>query len=228
MLLRSATFSILTAVALAGAVVLDVQLRWQWPWPVWLPSLLLGGAGAWWLHRQHPRGMDFGWPNRVTLLRAALLVLLLPVLWVPVGPTLAWIVCLAATLAALLDALDGALARRLRVASAFGARFDMETDGLFVGVLALLVWQLDRAGPWVLIGGLLRPALLLALRVWPVLARPLPPSLRRKRVAGLQMVVLPLALCPLLSVPWASALCALALLLLLWSFAVDVQGLLRT
>lgn len=209
-------------------MLLALQSRWQWPWVVWLPTVLLGGVGAWWLHQKYPREKDFGWANRVTLLRAVLLVLLLPLLWVPVETTLAWLACLTAAVAALLDALDGALARRLSGATEFGARFDMETDGLFVGVLALLVWQLDRAGAWVLIGGLLRPALLLALRVWPVLARPLPPSLRRKRVAALQMVVLPLALCPLLGASWAAALCALALLLLLWSFAVDVRGLLRT
>lgn len=228
MVLRSVMCSILTAVALAGAVLLCLQSRWQWPWVVGLPSLLVGGVGAFWLHWHHPRGMDFGWANRITLLRAVLLLLLLPMLWVPVDAALAWIVCLTAALAAVLDAVDGALARRLRAASEFGARFDMETDGLFVAVLTLLVWQLDRAGPWVLIGGLLRPALLLALRRWPVLARPLPPSRRRRRVAALQMVVLPLALCPLLPVTWASALCALALLLLLWSFVVDVHGLVRS
>lgn len=209
-------------------MLLALQSRWQWPWVVWLPTVLLGGVGAWWLHQKHPREKDFGWANRVTLLRAVLLLLLLPLLWVPGETTLVWLACLTAALAALLDALDGALARRLRGATEFGARFDMETDGLFVGVLALLVWHMDRAGAWVLIGGLLRPALLLALPVWPVLARPLPPSLRRKRVAALQMVVLPLALCPLLSTSWASVLCALALLLLLWSFAVDVRRLLRT
>lgn len=228
MVLRSVSSSILTAVALAGALLLCAQWRWQWPWVTGLPSLVLAVAGAGWLYAHFPRGMDFGWANRVTLLRAVLLVLLLPVLWVPVDATLAWIVCLTAALAALLDAVDGALARRLRAAGEFGARFDMETDGLFVCVLTLLVWQLDRAGAWVLTGGLLRPALLLAMRVWPELARPLPPSRRRKRVAALQMVVLPLALCPLLTVPWASTLCALALLLLLWSFAVDVRGLVRS
>ena len=40
--------------------------------------------------------------------------------------------------------------------SAFGARFDMEVDALLIQVLAVLAWQWDKAGPWVLMSGLLR------------------------------------------------------------------------
>jgi phosphatidylglycerophosphate synthase len=38
-----------------------------------------------------------------------------------------------------LDGLDGWLARRFGLASAYGARFDMEVDGFLILVLALLV-----------------------------------------------------------------------------------------
>ena len=40
--------------------------------------------------------------------------------------------------------------------SAFGARFDMETDAATVFGLSLLVWLCDQAGPWVLAIGLMR------------------------------------------------------------------------
>ena len=39
------------------------------------------------------------------------------------------------------------------MASAFGARFDMETDALLLLVLAALAWQFDKAGAWVLASG---------------------------------------------------------------------------
>ena len=49
-----------------------------------------------------------------------------------------------------LDGTDGWLARRSGVVSAFGARFDMETDALLIMVLALIAWRWDRAacGCW--------------------------------------------------------------------------------
>ena len=55
-----------------------------------------------------------------------------------------------------LDGMDGWLARRSTLASAFGARFDMETDALLIMVLSALAWRWDRAGAWVLACGLMR------------------------------------------------------------------------
>ena len=64
-----------------------------------------------------------------------------------------------ATVVAVLDGIDGWLARRTGMASDFGARFDMETDAALIMVLALLAWQFGKAGVWVLASGLLRYAL---------------------------------------------------------------------
>ena len=73
------------------------------------------------------------------------------------------------------DAADGALARRQGLASAFGARFDMETDAAFTLVLSALVWQAGQAGAWVLASGLMRYAFVGAAIALPWLAGPLPP-----------------------------------------------------
>ena len=43
--------------------------------------------------------------------------------------------------------------------SAFGARFDMETDALLILALSVLVWRHAKAGAWVLASGLLRARL---------------------------------------------------------------------
>ncbi len=65
-----------------------------------------------------------------------------------------------------LDAVDGAVARRLGEASDFGAQFDMETDALFVAVLS--VTSLVAGAPlWVLGFGALRYVLVLARVVFP-------------------------------------------------------------
>ena len=62
----------------------------------------------------------------------------------------------------------------------FGARFDLEIDAWLILVLALLVWQSGRVGPWVLAIGLMRYVFVLASWYLPALRGPLPPSRRRQ------------------------------------------------
>src|SRR4051812_43851545 len=96
-------------------------------------------------------------PNLVTAVRACLVVFLATRLAYPPGlRTQAWIAVVVATIVAVLDGVDGWLARRTDSASPFGARFDMETDALLILVLSVLVWRWDKAGPWVLLSGLMR------------------------------------------------------------------------
>ena len=220
--------SILTAVALASVSAVAAHRWLQLPWLALWPSLAATAGVSAVLYRRFPGNADFGWPNRVTLLRAVLLLLLLACLWVPVDLGLAWAATLTAAVAALLDGVDGAVARRIGQHSEFGARFDMETDGAFVLLLSLLVWHMNKAGIWVVLCGVMRPALLLAMRGWPLLGRPLAPSSRRRQVAALQMVLLPIALCPLVSPPVATLLCAVAVVSLLASFAIDIRWLVRS
>ena len=182
----------------------------------------------------HPHAR-FGNANRITLVRLALAGLLVGLLgeaaWSgrPAGQgALAWAVVLLATLAALLDAADGALARRSGLASAFGARFDMETDAALTLVLCALVWQAGQAGTWVLLAGLLRYLFVAAAWRWPWLAAPLPPSRRRQTVCVVQIISLIVCLAPVVSAAQATLLAAASLVLLAFSFAVDVYFLART
>ena len=73
--------------------------------------------------------------------------------------------------------------------------------------------------------GLVRYAFVVAGWRWPALARPLPPSIRRKAVCVLQMLVLGLMLAPPVGRPLSSALAGIAFAALVWSFAVDLRWL---
>ncbi len=190
-------------------------------------ALLLYAAGAWLVWRAlrrsaHPHGR-FGAANRVTLGRLALAVLLAAL--VGEGMPAAWWIVALAALTALLDAVDGSLARRSGLASAFGARFDMETDAAFTLVLCALVLQAGQAGPWVLAAGLMRYAFVAAASAWPWLAAPLPPSRRRQAVCVLQIGTLIGCLSPIVPPAGASMLAAAGLALLTASFAIDVRTL---
>ena len=101
-----------------------------------------------------------------------------------------------ASVAAALDGVDGWIARRTRTATAFGARFDMETDALLILVLSALVWKSGKTGPWVLASGLMRYAFVAAATIWPWMQEPLEPSRRRQEVCVVQVVALLVALLP--------------------------------
>ena len=168
----------------------------------------------------------FGPANRVTLARLGLVSLLAAMLGEGVA-SVAWPAVAIATLAAVLDAVDGRLARRTGLASPFGARFDMETDALLMLVLALLAWQLGKAGGWIVAAGLLRYAFVGAGRAWRWLERPLPPSLRRKAICVIQIITLIVALAPIIPVAASEVIAGAGLALLVCSFAVDVAWLRR-
>ncbi|NKI33974.1 CDP-alcohol phosphatidyltransferase family protein [Wenzhouxiangella sp. XN79A] len=178
---------------------------------------------AWPAHRR-----EFGWPNRVTLARAALVAVLAGLLVAPAaiaehGQMLAAL----AALALLLDGLDGWLARITGRVSAFGARFDMEIDALLILVLSLALALTGKVGPWVLAIGLMRYAFVLAGRAWPKLTAELRPGRTRKVICVLQGVVLAACLVPAVPAGWATALASLSLLALTASFIFDTTELAR-
>ncbi len=117
------------------------------------------------------------------------------------------------------------MARRTGTASAFGARFDMETDAFLIAVLS--VYVAAEYGWWVLLIGAARYLLWLAERVWPWLRRPVPPRYWRKVVAAVQGIVLAVAASGLLPAALTSVLLLLALALLAESFGRDVWWLWR-
>jgi phosphatidylglycerophosphate synthase len=167
-----------------------------------------------------------GAANQVTVVRVGIVALLAGLLAEHAGPATAAVAVVLASAALVLDGLDGWLARRFAMASDFGARFDMETDAVFVAVLALLVWQFGKAGPWVLLSGLMRYLFAAIAASVPRLQRPVPSSLRGKTIAVAQMIALIVALAPLCSRPASTGIAAVGLLALVLSFALDVLWLL--
>jgi phosphatidylglycerophosphate synthase len=167
----------------------------------------------------------FGWADRVTLLRGLLVALMIPCL--PTPDHQPWLPLILGAVALALDGVDGAIARRTGTASAFGARFDMETDALTVLMLSALVAAEGRVGAWVLWSGALRYLYVGAGWIWPWLRQPVPPSFARKLVCVLQIAGLLAALAPVLPPPAPSIVAAVSLALLVWSFGRDVIGLMR-
>jgi phosphatidylglycerophosphate synthase len=187
----------------------------------------VGGISLIWLSLRHQRASAFGAANSVTLVRAALTVLLVALLGAAPTPALGWVLVGLGTAGVALDGVDGALARRRNEASSFGARFDMETDALLILVLAALVWQHGKAGPWILAAGLMRYAFGAASWGLPRLGAGLPPSRRRQAVCVVQIVSLLGALAPMVVPPWSASLALAGLAALVWSFALDVVWLAR-
>ena len=141
---------------------------------------------------------------------------------------LQWVVTGCAAVALLLDGVDGHLARRTGISSRFGARFDMETDALLILLLAAGAFILGKAGIWVVMIGLMRYAFIAAQWALKRLSGDLPESTRRKAVCVVQGVALCAAFIPAIAPPVASIILTLALMSLLYSFAVDVAYLWRT
>ncbi len=67
----------------------------------------------------------------------------------------------------LLDAVDGAVARRRNEASLFGEYLDKESDALFVMLLCFSLYQQSALGGWVLALGALRYVFVVGMRMVP-------------------------------------------------------------
>lgn len=128
-----------------------------------------------------------------------------------------------ATVALMLDAVDGVVARRTRTAATFGALFDGEVDALLMLVLSVYVARLD--GVWVLAIGAARYAFL-AVGWWlPWMRAPLPPRYWRKFVAATQGIVLTIVAANVLPLAVSQAALGVALALLAASFGRDILWL---
>ena len=130
------------------------------------------------------------------------------------------------TVALVLDAVDGQVARRTGTATPLGARLDGEVDAFLILLLSIYVSQ--DYGSWVLLIGAARYALLLAGWLIPWLAAPLPPRYWGKVVAAVEGIVLTVAASGLLDRLVGMIAVAAALLLLAESFGRNVIWLYRT
>ena len=167
----------------------------------------------------------FGPANQVTTLRAALVALVAGLVGERNLPAAGTGAAATSLIVTALDGVDGWLARRGRMTSGFGARFDMEVDALLVLVLSLLAWQYGKAGGWILLAGLLRYLFVAAGWILPFLRRETPPSLRAKTICVLQIVGLSVVILPIVTPPWSTWLAAALLTVLAYSFLVDVRWL---
>lgn len=184
-----------------------------------------------WVGARNEKLDSFGLANAVTLVRLALASIVAGYAaeiadgQVSSTPATVWLITGIAVLALATDACDGWVARRLGTESSFGARFDMETDAVLTLVLCVLVRILDKAGPWILAAGLMRYLFVAAGLLWPILNAPLPPSMRRKCVCVLQIAALIVVLAPAVPPDLSAPIGLAALIVLVWSFAIDVAWL---
>ena len=185
--------------------------------PLWILSAAAAVSFAILLYRcrgHWTAGGEFGPANAVTFARIAG-ILLLPG-FVP-GP-LAGALALALFV---LDGVDGWLARRTGLASAFGEFADKEGDALLVLMLCLLLHRLPPGiGPWIVVPGMLRYAFVLFV----ALARPpLVQEVRTRKgawIAGLMTLSLIAAVAAYPShIRYALWLVGAMTLLLCYSFA---------
>ena len=183
-------------------------------------------AVAWDARNEHPFSR-FGAANYVTMVRAGFMSLRFGLIGESGSARLLWTTIAVVAFVAVLDGVDGWLARRSQLASEFGARFDMETDAALILVLSVLVWEHEKAGVWVLLCGLMRYAFVAAGWLLPWLAQPLRSTWRGKSVAVAQYIGLSVALAPLVTPPFSALVAAATLTALGWSFAVDVMWLRR-
>ncbi|MEO1079515.1 MAG: CDP-alcohol phosphatidyltransferase family protein [Pseudomonadota bacterium] len=214
-----------TALSLAAGVPVVAYLLVGWqPIALSLATLvyLLAAALASALTARFPPLEQVGMCNMVTLTRLVLTSALVAPL---VTPGTAMGIVTVATLALILDGIDGWLARRHGHESEFGARFDMEVDAALGLLLALNAWTTAAVGPVVLLLGVPRYLFGVAGSVWPMLGRPLPERFGRKVVCVLQIVALIALQLPWLAGPAASVVVLVALLALAWSFGRDVLWL---
>ncbi len=192
----------------------------------WAVGLACGGVMALALARglAYWRADRLGPADQVTLARATLTVgvaaLVADSFAEPVPVAL--LVSLA-SVALVLDAVDGQVARRTRTASELGEHLDAEVDAFLILVLSVYVAR--SAGAWVLAIGAARYAFLAAGYLYPWLRAPLPPRYWRKVVCATQGIVLTIVAAGVPPTAVADAALLGALVLLAESFGRDVWWL---
>ena len=167
-----------------------------------------------------------GSANRVTLVRATLVGAIagLVVQSFTAQVSVPMLIGLS-TVALLLDAADGQVARRTGSASPLGARFDMETDASLILVLSIYVSA--QIGWWVLLIGAARYLFVAVAAIAPWMRRPLPYRLWRKGAAAFLGIALTVAASGVLAEPLNNLIVLAALVVTLESFGRDIIWLYR-
>jgi phosphatidylglycerophosphate synthase len=160
----------------------------------------------------------------VTLLRVTLAVGIAALVADSFGePARVPLIVSLASVALVLDTVDGWVARRTQTSGTLGARLDGEVDALLILVLSVYVAR--WVGAWVLAIGAARYAFGAAGWVLPWMRQPLPPRYWRKFVAATQGIVLTVAAANILPATVTTGALIGALILLTESFGRDVSWL---
>ncbi|MBT3482291.1 MAG: CDP-alcohol phosphatidyltransferase family protein [Opitutales bacterium] len=198
-----------------GSILLGLSWRWQGA----LQWLMI--AGLIWaficyqtkrrlpLNRPNPEAPlynELGWANRLTLLRSWLIAAVAGFLFQPwpEGPALAWLPGMLYFFAAVLDRVDGYVARRAGQSSLLGNELDTVSDALGLAVASLLAFGYGQVHWSYLSFGIayyLFHAGILWRNVHGLPVYPLPLALHRRAWAGFQMGFLVVALWPLVYPP---------------------------
>ena len=212
-----------------GATLVGWQLSWLSASTATFCFLVLGTLVA-----RHSRARTFRVADVVTLVRGLgvcfLAGLALQAMAGGLTKRALLTMIIIGTLCLLLDGVDGRVARARSEASAFGARFDVETDAAMLAVLSVTVAALGIAGWWVLAIGAMRYGYVATSLLVPALRTPLPYRYSGKVIAVIQAVALLAALSVGLThvEPWVSTTFLLAALAALcWSFGSSVIWQLR-
>ena len=204
----------------AGQWLLQAGLLWGYVYLCVLRRLELNRANA-----ESPLYSDLGWGNRLTILRGGLIALTGGFVFMDQATAgNAWVPAILYTLAAVLDRLDGFVARRSRQVSLLGNELDITFDALGLVIAPLLAIGLGKLH-W----SYLLLSVAYYLYQWGLQRRrslglpvyPLPPNPLRRTLAGFQMGFISVALWPLLN-PALSTIAGVAFMLpVLFGFVTD-------
>jgi len=216
----------------AGVLALawDFRAAIQWLWLSMVICWLVYKQAARLLPLNRPSGANalypsLGWANQLTLLRGILIAMtggFLFQVWPP--GLLAWAPGVIYTLAAVIDRVDGYVARKTGLPSQMGSELDIKFDALGLVVAPLLACLYGQVH-W----SYLSVSLAYYLFQWGTAYRirkglpvfELPQNLNRRSMAGFQMGFIAVALWPLLS-PYYTSLAGVAFMLpLLLGFSID-------
>ena len=166
-----------------------------------------------------------GYGNRLTIARGLMLALLAGFIFSPRPPGwLAWLPAILYTIAAVLDHLDGYVARITNHSTKLGEMLDMEYDVIGIFAAVLLAISYGQLPVWYLGIGLAREIFLAGHWLLRKSGKPvydLPPSSDRRLIAGLQMGFLSVVLWPVLAPPVTTVGAVLFALPMVVSFGRD-------
>lgn len=164
------------------------------------------------------KSQGFGVPNYITLFRNYLVFL---IIYLAFLNSSSFLILIPAVSVLLMDGLDGYFARRLKLSSEFGARFDMESDAFFILVLSCIVYVYYIDSFFVLLIGGMRYIYVALSYFFDFLNNPLKERYSRKVFCVIQIMALILPFTGFFNTLFLYNILFLSFSLLLFSFSRD-------